>query len=333
MKTAILALTLLAVFGSGDPVTLVLKGGDHLRAEVLEQKENRVHLRVPTQWGHYSVWRDLDDFQPHSAYRALAELAAQDNADDRLRLARFAASHDLVYVAQRELRLARQLAGDESLHQDLERDIAARGARALEKLFRSALKRGDLRKAKRLLNELIIRYPDSNQAAHKEGLRVEYEQAEKAAADERRRASLARKQAQLERHREAKLRPIRGRLERAVRDNRQGLLSSKSFSKAHGLFQRAIHGFEAVTKDADKLLKNKTNDVAFVREVSELRQRAVAATQEALLNAASVCLVRGQFARALGHANRVLALDPENGNARAMRARIETAANESGWGW
>lgn len=333
MKVLALTLILLGPAIAGEPITLILKNGDHLRAEVVQIDGNRVRLRVPIPSGHYLVWRSLDDFRPHCAYLALAELAAKDKAEDRLRLARFAAAHDLVYIAQRELGLARQLAGDDGLEAELEQQIVERGAAVLEREFRAALERRDLRKGKRLLNELVIRYPDSEPASRKEDLFAEFDRVEKALADARRRAVDARKQARLERSHESKLRPIRSRLEKARQDNKQGLLSSKSFSKAHGLFVRAIAGFEAATKAADKLLKIRTNDEVLVREVSDLRLKALSGAQEALLNAASVCLVRGQFTRALGHVNQVLAFEPTHKDARAMRARIETAANEAGWRW
>ena len=333
IRILVLSSILLVPAVTGEPITLILKNGDHLRAEVLQIEGDRVRLRVPITSGEYFVWRKLDDFRPHCAYRALAELAAKDKAADRLRLARFAASHDLVSIARRELQLARRLSGDSELEPELEKEIAERGAAVLESEFRKALGRRDLRKGKRLLNELIIRYPDSDPTSRKDALLSEFERAEDALADARRQAAQSREQERLERSRESRLRPIRSRLEKARQDNKQGLLSSKSFSKAHGLFLRSIDGFEAATKAADKILKIRTNDEALVREVGDLRSAALAGTQEALLNAASVCLVRGQFTRALGHVNQVLALDSANKDARAMRARIETAANEAGWRW
>ena len=65
------------------------------------------------------------------------------------------------------------------------------------------------------------------------------------------------------------------------------------------------------------------------QELDQVRQRATTLQSDALMNAASVCLVRGQFSKALGHVNTVLAMDANNSDARAMRARIEIAANQN----
>ena len=160
MKALAALVTCLLVTVPEEPKTFLLKGGEHLRAEVIEVDGERVRLRIPIAGGHYSTWRSLDEFKPHCTYLILNEMAREDSIEDRIRLAKYAAGQDIVYIAQRELRQARVLAGDAGLEPELEREIAKRGATVLESLFRKELERGRVRKAKRLLSELMIRYPD-----------------------------------------------------------------------------------------------------------------------------------------------------------------------------
>ena len=50
-----------------------------------------------------------------------------------------------------------------------------------------------------------------------------------------------------------------------------------------------------------------------------------------MLHLASIYTTRGSFNAALGHVNRILAMDPENTRALPMRGRIEIAANQGWW--
>ena len=69
-----------------------------------------------------------------------------------------------------------------------------------------------------------------------------------------------------------------------------------------------------------------------VRELQVMDQTASDLRVDCLLTGASLYTTRGQFTAAMGNVNQVLAMDPDNRQAQAMRGRIEVAAN-SGWGW
>ena len=60
-----------------------------------------------------------------------------------------------------------------------------------------------------------------------------------------------------------------------------------------------------------------------------ITERAQGYVVSTLLDQASLNLTRGQINEAMGKVNNILATDPSNRQAQAMRARIEIAANEA----
>lgn len=329
MRALLLGLLVLTL-PQGPVETLVLKNGEHVRAEVLRLDGDRVVLRVMIEGGSMQVNRGMDEFQPQSAYRIFRQTRKLDSIDEQLRLAEFAADHGLVWVAQRDLESARKLKGDAALAPELAKKIEEKGASILESLLRKELTAGDVQKARRLMSELLIRYPDSSAAQKQTELFALLDKEEQRLAEAKRAAEAARIVAKLDQARAQAIRPIEKHIDDGVAENREVLLTSKHFAVAHGHFEAANSHFQSALKRIGTAAKSFSNDGAFTEELDQVRQRATTLQMDALMNAASVCLVRGQFAKALGHVNSVLAIDPGNGDARAMRARIEVAANKRG---
>lgn len=325
-----LALTVLQGIPHGDVNTYVLKNGAFVRAEVLAVEGRQVRLRVWREGRSSDLRRSLDEFAPHSAYRMLRDVSA-GRVDDHLKLARYAVDNGLVAVAERELGFARRLAGDPALAEDLGHSIARRGAEALEELFREALGRGEVALARRHVAEILTRYPDglATSAVQQMLARVDRATTEEKPTAEHRGAEepaplMSREHARI-------LRPLTRAMENGSGRHRAGLLASKHFAKAHALMASASRDFDSVIRTGTKLLERHRRYPGLVARVSELVARARVAQQESLLDAASLCVVRGQFSSALGEVNRVLAINPGNRRALDMRARIEIAANE--WGY
>ena len=63
------------------------------------------------------------------------------------------------------------------------------------------------------------------------------------------------------------------------------------------------------------------------------RQMVIDQMVELHLHLASLWTVRSSYNKALGEANKALALDPRSEQALAARARIERAASERRWIW
>ena len=126
--------------------------------------------------------------------------------------------------------------------------------------------------------------------------------------------------------------PIERRIAAAQRELQQGLMTSKSFGTANTHFMNAKNQLEAAQRAITAAERRRGVDGVLVEKLGELERRTDSALIQTLLDAGSIALVRGQFSTALGHVNHVLAIDPGNEDARAMRARIEISANESATG-
>lgn len=327
---ALLACLLVLALPQGSIETLVLKNGDHMRAEVLRLDNERAVLRVHFEGGSMQVTRRLDEFEPQSVYRMLRTSADPQKTADLLRLAEFAADNGLIWVAQRDLEAARRLAGQDSLAPELAQKVEDKGGSILEALFQRELDGNhDMQKARRLLSDLLIRFPGSQAAQRRDDLLARLREAELRADADKRAAAAALASAKADEARRKTLQAISEHIEDGAAENQRGLTSSKQFAVAHGHFQTAVQHFDKALRAAAVAAKG-SEDSQLAGQLQDLRQQASRLQTDALLNAGSVCLVRGQYNAALGHVNSVLAIDPTNADARAMRARIEVAASYRG---
>ena len=121
-------------------------------------------------------------------------------------------------------------------------------------------------------------------------------------------------------------------MERGQADIQEGLNAGSSMSKALTSFRRANQNLERAVRGCDRLKETYGNDARYTGDINYLREQATNSLTNSLLHSASILTTRGSFNAALGNVNKILARDPKNTRALAMRGRIESAANE-GWGW
>ena len=125
--------------------------------------------------------------------------------------------------------------------------------------------------------------------------------------------------------------PIERKLAAGVEENRLGLLSSRTPGTAMGHFTNAYDQLGAARRAWTVADTKHGAETRYAEALHSLDTRIAAATSTSLLNLGSLTLVRGQHNKALGYVNALLAVDPNNSEAKAMRARIEVSANESTW--
>jgi tetratricopeptide (TPR) repeat protein len=316
-----------------DKEIYILASGKAVKAEVLEVNDSRVKMRVHVAGGSLERWFRLEEFKPHSAYVILRSVANAEDPGAHLRLAEFAANKSLIAVARRELHLARKLSGKISLGSNVQTMIDRRAVDGLERLFREALSKGQLDSAQKYLSAILIRHPSAKSAAEREALVALLDKQRLAAKDARHRAKAKRASARDEKRRESLLRTPRAHLAKGQAESRKGLLGSRHFASAHQHFTRAVRHFESTIRSMEVLERKKSSSDLLKRESRALRSEAQTGLANSLLNSGSLCLVRGKFTAAMEHVNRILLIDPKNSRALAMRARVEIAANQWGYGY
>jgi hypothetical protein len=127
--------------------------------------------------------------------------------------------------------------------------------------------------------------------------------------------------------------PIERSLSAGVAENRLGMLTSRHPGTAAGHFTTAHRHLQVAQVRLTRVGRDHGSEPVYQERLQDLQARITSADGQSLLNLGSISLLRGQHSKALGFANEVLAGDPDNAEAKAMKARIELAANQTApWG-
>jgi hypothetical protein len=108
------------------------------------------------------------------------------------------------------------------------------------------------------------------------------------------------------------------------------MLRSRSPGTAAGHFTAAYDHLNDARLRLTKVESDHGGEYVYQERLRDLDTKITKASGVSLLSLGSISLIRGQHNKALGYVNTLLVLDPDNQDAKAMRARIEIAANESG---
>jgi hypothetical protein len=127
-----------------------------------------------------------------------------------------------------------------------------------------------------------------------------------------------------------KVKPIEDKIAKGKEQERKGLINTKTLSQSKSYFEQAVKALESAIKDAESLAKKHPGEPAVLDTLASLRTEAESHIKSSLLHTGSVELMRGDYNDAMRAVNRVLAIDPKDGRALDMRARIEIAASEGG---
>jgi len=312
--------------------TYVLKDKTEIRAEVLGLEGESVRLRAHVTGGTAETTRKISDFVPHSAFNLLRATSPADDVQAHVKLAEFAIENGLVDAARRELLKARDLANDQRLAPDFEHRLVARAVTVLDRLLRQMLEDGRIQDARFIVSQILSANPSRLTDAQKAEFVDLVEGTVEKRKEDAARAKEARADAASSARREQSLEPVRKTVDRGKSMHRQALLASDKAARAIGAFDQAIQAFDSAEKGAGKLMEGSPDDRVLADEAHALVAEAQEYRTSSLLSQASLYVVRSNFNAATGNVNRILADDPENAQALAMRARIELAANEGDWG-
>jgi hypothetical protein len=311
--------------------TFVLKDKQQIRGEILQREPDRIQLKLSVAGGTMTVWKNISDFDPHSGYRILRDGTPKDDVAGHIKLAGYAIDNGLIAVARRELRNARDLANDENLDPELEKRLLDKAVVVVEDILRRMLAEGKIKDARYALSQIMQapRLDDARKAMFHdlvEGKVAEMERArESTQAAEASAAEIA--------ARDKAIKPVQERIDRGKDRRKSALMGSKSFGSASAEFDRAIRDFKDAIKIADQQRRKNPNDRVLIEDLDHLKTQAEDLSNSCLLSQASLSLTHGSYNKAMSKVNQVLAVDENNKQALAMRARIEIAASSGGWGY
>ena len=318
-------LVLACAAGPASAATIKLKDGTTMTCEIRGYDAGSKTLHVRRQDGTDAKYT-LDQLDARSVYLVNASLIPKKDGGAQMRAANFARDAGLYAHAARRYGEAVKL--DPSLKGavDAEMTKLRRGAVQLcLKNARAAVAKGDMAEAEKWAKVLIEKLPNEPEAAEARAALDQYyaqTREKKIAAAEAKASDAVRKDAE----------KARKRYDQMVEKTKKGLQADSS-SQAENLFRQALADGEAVLKDIEKILA-KHDDPRLDEQAGSYRAVVIDQMVEVHLHAASQLATRSDYRGAQKQVNEALALDPDNQQALAMRARIEDYSSRGlGWVW
>lgn len=310
--------------------SLTTTDGESVRAQVtsLDGDTARLKLVLPGGGGT-TVARKLDEFDLESQLYIRAAVAPE-TPDAFLALSEEAAEAGLMRPARQGLAHARMLAGDPTIGSAVEAAMHRARAKQLEDQFEQDLSESQVTKARGVLATLEHQYGDvvsADQVASMEGQIDALLTAKADAYTEQKEAAEREREAQ---RRESLMKPIDRLITAAQRNHTAALKAKPSSSESRNYYDNALTASDRALRMIQSLEKRHGDDQELMARAAAQRSSALDILRSTLIDSASGAMLRGQYNKAMSYVNRILAYDPDDRQALAMRGRIEVAAN-SGW--
>lgn len=310
----------------GRAQNLLLADGSSVRGVLREDDGLSITLELSNGASQTIAY---DDLAPRSVYRLMKGRTSKSDAQALIALANYTRDHGLYAYSKHHYQEA--LDADPSVRPQLEpevqklRDVASAD---MLKRAQDALKKGDEREAEKQLSRIISELPNEPAA----------ETARKMMGDLAARSQSQREIAEAStpsRNASAIQKALANpqkRYDRAVEENRKGMVASAGSSQASNHFDRAVSEGERGRKDIQSTLKKNDDLTGLPEAARSLDDKLVDIMVTANLNQAGIAMSRTSFNKALNAVNQALLLDPQSSEAASMKARIEDAAATSGIG-
>jgi tetratricopeptide (TPR) repeat protein len=216
------------------------------------------------------------------------------------------------------------------------KQVRAWAADALEKMVRDAVAEGDLPRAKKCLELLTTRLSDQRTDEQLDTVAAVVEELEgkhKQEQTNKRQARLDQKQREsIERH----LKPIAQDVEKGTKAYQQAMRKNNTGASAR-LCEQSIEHFKKAYRALNALMEKNPDEPTLAAAATTLGKEMHDTAIAAALHAASMLCIQSDYKNAMEWAQKVLAFDPGNADAKAMVNTITTAAAEAGdewrWGW
>jgi hypothetical protein len=216
-------------------------------------------------------------------------------------------------------------------------EVRAWAADTLERKLQEAVGAGRLADAQHCLKLLSTRLSDQRSeeqldalAAAVAGLdaqrRTELEAGRKAKLDARRAEDIDRR-----------LQPIHKRIDEGEKCQREAIRKSRTTVASTRLCERAVEHYKAAWQSLQALVAKYADDDDLAAAAASIGKQLHDNAISAALHAANMLTVQSDYKGAMDWANRILALEPDNREAKEMMRTIQVAqaaaSSEWGWGW
>jgi hypothetical protein len=250
-------------------------------------------------------------------------------------MAKRAADLRLLTQAGSEARAAVESVKDPLEQANTKKEVRSWAADTLEKFVHEAVAEKRLADARHGLKILSTRVAEMRTEEQLDALAAEVDGlAEKAVAD-REAARQAKLDAQAKDKMGKALAQVREDLAKGDKASREAVRKSRSTVASTNLCEMAIDAYKAGWKKLQAVLEKAGDDLALTEEAGSLGQQLQDNAIRAALHAANNLTVQSDYKGAMDWANRILAFDPENAEAKEMvrTIQIAEAAASSNWGW
>ncbi len=334
MKPLVIAIAVMAFAQVSQAQELIfLKDGTVVKGEITASTENSVTAVVNGET--YTV--SADKFDPHFYYR-VRDKALGNDAKGRIQLALYAIDNNLFFRAKAQFEQAKSI--DPKIAEEFKAKQWPKLKEAVGQKLLSAANRafrnGSNKMAKKYCSLILTKLDDTKAYAAADDLidKIQQKIDEKQdARAEQRRKMAAQKEETAEKMSAAKrdsiLTPVEKERDAAERINHKGL-EAKNLTDAKGKFESAASKFGTALKMIEKRRKD-TTDEQTIEALNLLKQECQTGGVQAYLNLANLYSSRGSYQNALKACNQALAIDPNNEEAKSLRAEISTTAG--GWGF
>jgi tetratricopeptide (TPR) repeat protein len=339
MKTVLLTLSLCFPLMAQDAPTMTLtyKDGDMCKAQVVDLKADAVRLKVFVLGGSMQITRKLEDFVPLSAYAIELQARKPATFDDHFAMARRAVDAGLVPQAGMQARAAIEAVHDKSQVDARRTEVRTWAADSLEKLLKVAVDGGRLDDAKHYLKLLSTRLPDMRSQDQLGALEDLVEALEAKKDSELQTERQQKLDAKTRTGIEQKLEPIQKKVAEGDKNTNQAIKTSSNTTTSTTFCEKAIDCYKTAWKSLQALVEQYPDDAELARAAETIGKHVQENGIRAALHAANMLTVRSDYKGALEWANRVLAFDPGNAEAKEMVRTIQVseaaASNQWGWGW
>ncbi|MBX3463567.1 MAG: hypothetical protein KF830_10375 [Planctomycetes bacterium] len=330
---------LLALLPPQDPKTLTLtyQNGELVTAQVLGLQDDAVTLRVMVLGGQMQVKRKLADFTPASVFAIELEARRPEGYEQHFAMAQRAAELGLVGLAGQQARLAVEACGDGGDGQAKRAEVRKWAADAVERLLTAAIGESRLADANHYLKILSTRLADQRTEEQLDALAGMVEALENQQIEKRQQARQSRLEAKARAEIERKMKPIQKHLADGDKSLREAIRRSNTTVAAANLCEKAIDHYRTAFRALQALVEKHPDDADLARDAEALGTHLHDHAIRAALQAANMLTVQSNYKGAMEWANRVLAFEPDNAEAKEMVRTIQiaqaAASSQWGWGW
>jgi tetratricopeptide (TPR) repeat protein len=300
--------------------TIRMKDGSTLKGYATAYDDATKILSFQTEDGRVLSLK-LDQLNTLSVYQVTQSTIPKDNAKGQLQMGNFARDAGLYMHAVRHYGYAEK--ADPSLKPKIDEERVILRKLAAEFCMdnaRKAIEKGDRKEAEKWLTTIVQKLPGEPQAAEATKILDELFTVERAKREE---TVVSKAPPDLLK---TDLKQGKYYYDQMIKFAKQGLTSPGGSPQAINAWESSISNGGSALKEIDKVEKKYTD--APTRETLTGYTKLVnGQIIEVRLNLASLYTTRSSYNKALGEVNQALAIEPENAQALAARARIEEASS------